>query len=88
MIKVGLTGHIRKRTLGPYHPQTTAIMANNGRWLMLAMGRILAFCCLSPWQLLVDSCLFFTEEMIDNVRIQEVIIPYAAFNYLQIDNVC
>jgi hypothetical protein len=25
--------------------------------------------------------------MIDNVRIQEVIIPYAAFNYLQIDNV-
>jgi hypothetical protein len=55
---------------------------------MLAMGRILAFCCLSSWQLLVDSCLFFTEGMIDNVRIQEVIIPYAAFNYLQIDNVC
>ncbi|AZC54545.1 hypothetical protein C4K34_0349 [Pseudomonas chlororaphis subsp. piscium] len=55
---------------------------------MLAMGRILAFCCLSPWQLLVDSSLFFTEGMIDNVRIQEVIIPYAAFNYLQIDNVC
>jgi hypothetical protein len=46
-----------------------------------------AVCCLSPWQLLVDSCLFSTEGMIDNVRIQEVYHSYAALNYLQTDNV-
>ncbi|WP_230202735.1 hypothetical protein, partial [Pseudomonas syringae] len=32
----------------------------------------LAVCCLSPRQPSADSCLFCTEGMIDNVRVQEV----------------
>jgi hypothetical protein len=46
-----------------------------------------AVCCLSPRQLFADSCLFSTEGMIDNVRIQEVYHSYAAINYLQTDKV-
>lgn len=50
-------------------------------------GPLLAVCCLSPRQLLADSCLFSTEGMIDNVPIQEAFHSYAALNYLQTDNV-
>ena len=60
---------------------------NRPRFSRHIQGLQLAVCCLSPRQLLADSCLFSTEGMIDNARIQEAYHSYAALNYLQTDNV-